>query len=395
MVVLSSESPIFTNQSTLIFNGLIHKVDSNRLRNLVDEDVVEATVDLSQGQAIGEGAYSKVLRCPMVCLSASGQRKTIQIAIKIVLDFYATQMCLKEGLIGEIASKVSNVAAGVFLIKQTTFYLFERLYKFDAHYYSYYLTIMNTKLTQEKTVGFLADVLKGASELEELRIFHIDLKPSNIFLDQFDRMYLGDLGGALNFPSFDELTPEFLRRQLFIYSEDTSPNAKKFMTDIFSKIDRLSVCQKIFIVIYCQTLSFVCPSTKNTSSLVLQKKIDEYFKFFLDQFNNQTCSDYDLIQKYEELPLLLSSLMVFQSAATFLCSLDQVFYEDINAHRNSGVYTKAGDPFCIGRIKQVTNNVQVSDQRIPQLLFQMFQAETEYTTSAKIYAQLLEIKKTL
>ena len=46
----------------------------------------------------------------------------------------------------------------------------------------------------QKLVGLALEVLEGLAQLHKANILHLDLKPGNILLDEFEHAYLSDFG---------------------------------------------------------------------------------------------------------------------------------------------------------------------------------------------------------
>ena len=49
-------------------------------------------------------------------------------------------------------------------------------------------------LPLEEVVGIASEVLEGLGQLHAARVFHLDLKPGNVLLDEYGHAYLSDFG---------------------------------------------------------------------------------------------------------------------------------------------------------------------------------------------------------
>jgi serine/threonine protein kinase len=91
----------------------------------------------------------------------------------------------------------------------------------------------NSSISDEKVKTWSVQILDGLDFLHTKGVIHLDIKPSNIFLDELERIKLGDLGIARNFQSLST-KPSFLGTILYMSPELVKEEKFDFKADIWS-----------------------------------------------------------------------------------------------------------------------------------------------------------------
>jgi serine/threonine protein kinase len=89
---------------------------------------------------------------------------------------------------------------------------------------------LKTQIPNGKLKTWVVQILDGLDFLHKRRVIHFDIKPHNIFLDDAERIKLGDLGLARNFESIRASTliggtlpytsPEVIKNETFNFKTD-------------------------------------------------------------------------------------------------------------------------------------------------------------------------------
>ena len=87
--------------------------------------------------------------------------------------------------------KYSGLALKVNDFNQLTIYLVSKFYETDLQRLA---LLSQGELGQERKICLLQEIVLGIKRLQELRVIHADLKPSNILIDRRGRAVIADYG---------------------------------------------------------------------------------------------------------------------------------------------------------------------------------------------------------